>query len=478
VLVRARTFRIEEAVIAVASVSIVALALLLVRDAIMQTEGTLRSAAQQETLAAAEELKTQYEERAVFSERTLQGLPLEAQDLSLRGLSQTVLRSYKEVRGGFLIAGSILGVASGREAIGSDESPAIELAVRSAKEANPATPVSVEAGRDLIVASAVQTLDRNFAWALRRLVGVRDPVPNRRRWLLATIVVAAVAGVAGVISISRRLRRGVDGIKKTLQQLESDFTFRPVPAAADFGEIHHAIARMADRRMELETTLRRQDRLAALGKVVAGVAHEIRNPLNSIRLQLEVLKRKTQKGIASADEVDAATREVDRLNTILGQLLGFGKPEIANRGVHSLHSLAQRASTMTRDRALAKGIEIQIAGDDKDGSEVNVDALQIEQVLINLLLNAIEAAPDNSVVSVEILKAGDSVELRVSDRGPGIPESIRDHIFDAFFTTRAEGTGLGLSVSREIVVAHGGSLEFTTSPAGTVFIVRLPSGIN
>lgn len=470
-LLTARTFRIEAAVIAVASLSVIALAWLLVQDALTQTEGTLRSAAEQELAAAAEELKAQYEERAVFSERPLQELPLEAQDLSLRGLSQTVLRSYKDVQGGFYIgeSGAVVGASGGRDVTPEDELQTI----RSAVEAADSTAATATAG-DLLVARAIPTSDKNYAWALRRLIGVRDPAPNRRRWQLATIVIAAVAGVAGVVSILIRLRRGVDGVKHTLQQLESDFTYRAASGSDDFGEIYAAIGKMADRRMELETTLRRQDRLAALGKVVAGVAHEIRNPLNSIRLQLELLKRKTQKGMASAAEVDAAMDQVDRLNAILGQLLGFGKPDVSNRSVQQLLPLARRSMAMVQDRACARNVELRVM--EEGSADSNVDGLQLEQVLTNLLLNAIEASPEHAEVCVRIAQSGDTVEVAVSDRGPGIPEPIRDHVFDAFFTTRPEGTGLGLSVSREIVAAHGGSLSFATSPHGTTFLVRLAGG--
>ena len=469
---RHRSFRVEAAVIAVASISVIALALLLVQDAVTQTAGTLRSAAEQELAAAAQELKAQYEERAAFSEHQLAALPLEAQDLSLRGLSQTVLRSYKDVQGGFYIAesNSVVGASGPSDKIREVELEVIQLASRATGGIETAPE-----GGDLLIATAVATSDRRYAWALRRLIGVRDPAPSRRRWLLATLVIAAVAGVAGVVSILIRLRRGVDGVKQTLQQLESDFTYRAASVAGDFGEIYAAIGKMADRRIELETTLRRQDRLAALGKVVAGVAHEIRNPLNSMRLQLELLKRKIHKGSATIAEVDAAMGQVDRLNIILGQLLGFGKPDVSNRSMQSLAPLARRSVAMVQDKAQARRVELRVISEDGN-AQANVDGLQIEQVMTNLLLNAIEASPEQADVRIQMTQSAEAIEVTVTDRGAGIPETIRDHVFDAFFTTRPEGTGLGLSVSREIVTAHGGSLSFTTSPHGTTFFLRLPHG--
>ncbi|HYI95902.1 MAG TPA: ATP-binding protein [Bryobacteraceae bacterium] len=482
----AKTFRIEAAVIAVASLSVIALASLLVQDAVSQTEGTLRSAAEKEVASAAEELKAQYEDWVAFSERPLASLPIDAQDLSLRGLSQTVLRSYKDMRGGFYVpqgespqaqsppATSIVGASGLTDVLDTAELQAIRLSVQAAQSPGSQMTGNAASGGDLLIARAMATSDGKYAWALRRLVGIRDPAPNRRRWLLATLVSAAVAGVAGVVSILMRLRRGVDGVKLMLQQLERDFTYRRPPISGDFGEIYAAIGKMADRRTELETTVRRQDRLAALGKVVAGVAHEIRNPLNSIRLQLELLKRRAQKGTVSGAEVDAAMGQVDRLNAILGQLLGVGKPDVGNRLLQPLLPLAEHSVAMVQEQARHGGVTLRVIA--QEDAHANVDAVQLEQVLTNLLLNAIEASPEGAEICLRIVQSQDFVELSVSDRGAGIPESIRDHIFDAFFTTRPEGTGLGLSVSQQIVSVHRGTLSFTTSPAGTTFLVRLPYG--
>lgn len=468
----ARTFRIEAAVIAIASLSVVALASLLVQDALSQTEGTLRNAAEQEVAAAAQELRSQYQDREAFGERPLNTLPTEAQDLSLRGLSQTVLRSYKDVRGGFYTpqSQSIVGAS---DVLGQDELGAVRNAVEAGRTAHPKATASPGSGGDLFVAQAIRMPDGRHAWALKRLVGIRDPAPNRRRRLLATLVIAATAGVAGVISMLMRLRNGVDGVKHMLQQLESDFTYRRAPVSGDFGEIYAAIGKMADRRIDLESAVRRQDRLAALGKVVAGVAHEIRNPLNSIRLQLELLKRRALKGTVSGVEIDAAMGQVDRLNTILGQLLGFGNADVGRLSVQPMRPLAERSVALVQDRARSRVVALKLIAE--DFVEANVNEVQLEQVLTNLLLNAIEVSPENAEVTLRISESTEAANLSVSDSGPGIPESVRDHIFDAFFTTRPDGTGLGLSVSQQIVTAHGGSLSFDTSPRGTTFVVRLPN---
>jgi len=312
------------------------------------------------------------------------------------------------------------------------------------------------------------------AWTLKRLHGARDPVGERRRWWLAGLVLSALIGLGGVISISVRLRRGADTINAGLARLESDLGYRLPAMGGDFGRIAAAANRTADRRAALETTVRQQDRLAALGKVVAGVAHEIRNPLNSIRLGLELLHRRLEKGTAQGGEVRGPMEEVDRLDRILARLLAFGRPALEDRALQQVAPLVDRAVAMVHTQSEQKGVSIQVEAGETEPPEADVDGLQVEQVLINLLLNAIEASPAGGAVRVGLAREDGSVRIAVSDDGPGIPDSVREHVFDPYFTTRDSGNGLGLAVSREVVAHHGGSLRFETGSDGTTFTVCLP----
>jgi signal transduction histidine kinase len=304
---------------------------------------------------------------------------------------------------------------------------------------------------------------------------VNDPAFQRRRWWLAGLVLSAMLGLGAIVSISIRLRQGVDTLRTGLGRLESDFIYRLPSTAGDLGKVAQAINRMADRRGALETTLRRQDRLAALGRVVAGVAHEIRNPLNSLMLTLELLDRRTRQGTASGQEVRQAIEEVDRLGQILDRLLAFGRPEFENRRVQDLQPLLERARRVIQDEAQRRNVEVAVADSTPGRLQANVDALAIEQVLINLLLNAIDASPGGTSVTVEAATEPQGIRIEVHDKGPGIPEAAREHIFDPYFTTKENGTGLGLAVSREIVCQHGGSLEFESNGSGTTFVLRLPA---
>jgi two-component system, NtrC family, sensor histidine kinase HydH len=223
----------------------------------------------------------------------------------------------------------------------------------------------------------------------------------------------------------------------------------------------------------LETELRRQDRLAALGKVVSGVAHEVRNPLNSMKLTLQLLDRRLKKGAPVAQEIQEALREIDRLDVIVSRLLTFGRPTMDNRQAQDVAPLLDQAARMVQEPAHKRGVTIVIKGTDQLKT-ADVDGPQIVQVLINLLLNAIDASPVSGNVCVEAAREENALRITVADQGRGIAEEDQAHIFDAYFTTKANGSGLGLAVSREIVANHGGMLEFASSPSGTVFSLLLP----
>jgi signal transduction histidine kinase len=229
---------------------------------------------------------------------------------------------------------------------------------------------------------------------------------------------------------------------------------------------------MAERRAQLEAHLRRQDRLAALGKVVAGVAHEIRNPLNSIRLSLELLQRRVNKGTATGEEVTGAMEEVDRLDHILARLLAFGRPDFEDRRAQDVRPILERAARMVQQQAQAKGVRLIADGGD---ISADIDAGEVEQVLINLLLNAIDASPPGAEVRIDTALARNSVRIAVHDEGPGVEQAARDHIFDPYFTTKQSGNGLGLAVSREVAARHGGSLELLPQNGhGSTFVLELP----
>lgn len=469
------SFRTQLIVIVLASLTLVGLAGVLIRDVITQTEGRLLADARQQSVTACRELRVQFEERATFAfDDPLEQLPPDAQDLSLQGLSATVLRSYESVEGGFHLTDRLVGYSGEQPGLTVREESLVLTAVGRARGGEETATAEAEWERDLaVVAASAAASGGAVAWTMKRLTNVRDPGVVQRRWLLAALVLSALLGMGGIISIWYSLQSGVNSTREGLAKLEQDFRYRLPEGQGDFSRIASGINRMTARRTALETELRRQDRLAALGKAVAGVAHEIRNPLNSIKLTLELLDRRLKKGTVRRDEVAGAVGEVDRLDEIVARLLAFGRPALADRRVQDLAPLVRHAVSMVLEPSRRMEIEVEI---DAVPEEVmaDVDGSQIQQVLINLLLNAIEASPPSSTIRVSMGAADGLVSLAVADRGSGIPEEARPHVFDVYFTTKPDGVGLGLSVSREIVANHGGRLEFDTGAGGTTFRVLLP----
>jgi signal transduction histidine kinase len=219
----------------------------------------------------------------------------------------------------------------------------------------------------------------------------------------------------------------------------------------------------------------RSERLAALGQLTAGLAHELRNPLGTIRTSAEMLAKRVAPTDALAQELTGyISSEVDRTNELVKRFLDFAKPFRLQLAPVDLSEVIDRAIHQVKSRAEKKHVTIY-RQDSPELSEVPLDAQWIEQMLANLLANAIDASPAEAVVTVVSREAEGGVELSVADRGAGIPEQNRQVIFNPFFTTKAEGTGLGLAIVSKIVDEHRGRIFVESNPGeGSTFRVWLP----
>ena len=469
------SFRTQLAVTGVAALSLVLLTAMLVRDVVVGAEERIVSEAEQQCMAAAEELAQQYRERIEFQEdRDLEALPLEAQDVSLQALSATVLRAYEGAQGGFFANGRVLGRAAPSAAAAPLPlaPPELEL-LRSAIDSQQAQ--WADDGGDILVAASAEVAGRPIrVWTLKRLLNVNNAGASQRTWLLGGLAVSALLGFGALLSMSLQLRRGVDQLQQGLRQLEGDLSYRLPSVSGDLGAVASSVNKMADARDALEQQLRQRERLAALGRVVGGVAHEIRNPLSSMRLTLELLARKIRKGEADISQIDAAVAEVDRLDVILTKLLAFGRPGAEERELRPLFPIVERAVHMAEERASRRGIRIAVKQESASDCAARIDGAEIEQVLLNLLLNAVDASPDRDRVDVALRNGSNRLAIEIADRGSGIDPEVRDKVFDPYFTTKDTGSGLGLAVSRQIARRHGGDLTFSTQPGRTVFTLSLP----
>jgi PAS domain S-box-containing protein len=232
------------------------------------------------------------------------------------------------------------------------------------------------------------------------------------------------------------------------------------------------------RRKEVEEEIRKADRLAALGRLSAGVAHEIRNPLAGIRTTAEILRNRVGEGDDLLQFVDVILEEAARLDRIVGSLLQFAKPSEPRMEPVEIRPLLERARQLAASRAADRRVTIRVtAGDDLPAPPADRD--QLLQVLLNLFLNGIEATPEGgelrAFAQVSAAPGRNEVRIFVEDEGEGVSPGIRERIFDPFFTTKPGGTGLGLSISQNIVRQHGGRLRIENRPSGaTRAVVLLP----
>lgn len=224
----------------------------------------------------------------------------------------------------------------------------------------------------------------------------------------------------------------------------------------------------------MQRHMERAEQLAALGELVAGVAHEVRNPLTAIRGFVQFL----DEGASAAERKEYTgiiLKEVDSINRVIRQLLSFARPVPQNYQLTRIEELVRDALVLVRTRNIAGRIAFELDIEEAM-PEIEIDGELIKQVLLNLLLNAVQAIEAQGIVKVASrLVAGQEIEIRISDNGAGISSEDRQRIFAPFFTTKPTGTGLGLSIVQRIVAEHNGEIDIESiEGAGTIVILRFP----
>ena len=232
---------------------------------------------------------------------------------------------------------------------------------------------------------------------------------------------------------------------------------------------------------EAEAQVRRTDRLAALGQLTAGLAHELRNPLGTMKTSAELLARKVSADNEIAREMAGyIQQEVDRINSLITRFLDFARPRNLRLEKTDLHAMLDHAIELfDREKSGAAASVTVIKNYSPDVPPVRVEAELMEHVITNLLSNAAQASAPGAVVTVKTRLAeteeGLKAEIAVIDRGSGIDPKHLENIFNPFFTTKAEGVGLGLAIVSKIVDEHGGQITVeSTQGEGSVFRVYLP----
>ncbi len=218
-----------------------------------------------------------------------------------------------------------------------------------------------------------------------------------------------------------------------------------------------------------------------MGTLTAGLSHEIRNPLNAAGLQLAVLERRLRKLEASSqplllEPLLLVRDEIRRLETILRDFLQFARPAPARLVPFSMQSLLSGISALLTEQAGRRQVALELSLPTLP--EVKGDADQLKQVFMNLAINAIDASPDGGLVRISSsMESGGGLRVSIDDSGTGVPEENRERIFEPFFSTKPQGSGLGLPICRAIITQHFGRIEVHQSALGGArFDVTLPPG--
>jgi two-component system sensor histidine kinase AtoS len=225
----------------------------------------------------------------------------------------------------------------------------------------------------------------------------------------------------------------------------------------------------------LEARMRQSDRLAALGTLSAGLAHEIRNPLAAIKTFVQLLPRKISNPVFLEKFQVTVPRELNRINDLIGSLLELARPPKLEFKMTSLTECLKQVADLYRDKLSAAHINLKI---DEEGPlpQLWADGEHLSRAFSNLILNAMEAMPEGGTLSVSARPLEGRVLIQFSDNGKGINEAVIENIFNPFFTTKDTGTGLGLAITHKIIEEHNGNIEVVSTPgAGTTFTLTLPS---
>jgi signal transduction histidine kinase len=292
------------------------------------------------------------------------------------------------------------------------------------------------------------------------------------------LLAAAVALVVGR-SLWRLFSQPLASLERVAQRVatgDREARVEPLPAL-ELKVVADAFNRMLDALARAEADVVASERLAAIGRIAAGVAHEINNPIAVIRGYLKTMRQEAEHA-GLREELQILDEEATACQRIAEDLLAYSRsPAMAPVPVQAtelLEDAAERVEgTPRRDAPPTLAIEVEA-----EPAIISVDPLRIRQVLVNLITNAREATSADEPIIVRGSRHQDGYRIEVLDRGPGFADEIREHLFEPFFTTRRDGTGLGLAVCYGLVTAHGGSIQAEARPGGgSRFVVDLPAVI-
>lgn len=299
-----------------------------------------------------------------------------------------------------------------------------------------------------------------------------------RRGAIALLLVS-MATLAFVALLTRHLTRSLERLAGAADAVSRGDLGTQVnaPGTDEVGRVAAAFNAMTENLRRTLAELARRESVAAVGDFAASLAHEVRNPLTSIRINLQRVEEKLSTGSELRNPLERALQEIARLERTVTGSLRVARSGNVKRQHLDLRTPIERAMQAAEPAFNQAGATLEPLSAQDGAGELGLsgDPAALEQVFLNLLLNAAQAVGPGGRAGVRVASSVDSIEVTVWDDGPGIAPESMDQVFDAFFTTKTEGTGLGLAIARQIVVAHGGEISAERNGAkGTAMRVRLP----
>jgi signal transduction histidine kinase len=439
---------------------------------------------------AVDQLTVRYDYlRSSFEEREAVNPLRPENDQVLSSLTGATLAGVPGVEGGFYAKESdrLLGYAyptypgSGPKTdIPTAEQATIQRVAAAAVALKGRAEERVAAGLDFILFRAQPLLEQGqvmgAAWVMYRLTGVRSTHQQLSILGLIGLLVVSFSVAVGAWLLTRQLDRGVAGIESGLRVMEERIeTPVPVSGVMELDRIGAAINRLAATLLdnqaheaELERRLRQADRLAALGRLVAGVAHELRNPLASVKLKLQLARRGASDPDRLGESFDVIEAEVGRMDRLVERLLSLAKPSQPTVVPTDLSSFLSERMELWKTRASNQGTALEFYPDAVGSEPISLDRDRLGQIFDNLMTNALDAlASQGGRIVVEVERTRPKgIVIAVTDNGPGVPADAVEHMFEPFFTTRNGGTGLGLFLSTELARLLGGEIRYCDRPGG------------
>ena len=316
------------------------------------------------------------------------------------------------------------------------------------------------------------------------------PFVRLRATTLLSIAIVGLAAALGFVLVLWRATASLRLLTAAADEVgRGNFEPRlPEPGRDEVGRLTRAFGLMTGRVREMMAQVERGRQMAAVGEFANEIAHEIRNPLTSIKLNLQALERGAREALIGPTLVrplEISLREVNRLDRVVRGVLRLGRGRSVERSSVALRQVVQRALDVARPQLEQRGVRVTLT-DETTVDGVVADGAQLEAAVLNLLLNAAEATPSEGVVRVYVEHAArdaSRVRVRIRDGGHGVAAELRERIFQPFFTTKPGGTGLGLALAQRTAEEHGGSLTLApeepdgrgSEAGGAEFVLELPS---